>query len=64
MKHFALDLALLFLFGFLAIALRYTGGKGFGVITGEEKKRATHRARGPRVDRLCNHFFGESCENT
>lgn len=45
MKHLALDVALLFLFGLLALILRYTGGKGFGVISGEEEKRMVHWAR-------------------
>ncbi|MCG3112782.1 MAG: hypothetical protein MCM46_13280 [Candidatus Manganitrophus sp. SB1] len=45
MKHFALDVALLFLFGLLVLVLRYTGGKGFGVISGEEEKRVIHWAR-------------------
>lgn len=49
MKHFALNVALLFLFGFLVIALRYTGGKGFGVISGEDENgwfgfRNTHES--------------------
>jgi hypothetical protein len=44
-KHFALDVALLFLFGLLVIVLRYTGGKGFGVISEEEEKRVVHWAR-------------------
>ncbi len=45
MKYFALDVALLFLFGLLVIALRYTGGKGFGVISGEDEKRVVYWAR-------------------
>jgi hypothetical protein len=44
-KHFALDAALFSLFGLLALVLRYTGGKGFGVISGEEEKRVVHWAR-------------------
>ncbi|MCG3115075.1 MAG: hypothetical protein LLH30_05285 [Candidatus Manganitrophus sp. SA1] len=45
MKHFALDVALLFLFGLLVVVLRYTGGKGFGVISEKEEKRVVHWAR-------------------
>lgn len=45
MKPFLLDIALLFLFGLLVIVLRYTGGKGFGLISGEEEKRVVHWAR-------------------
>lgn len=45
MKHFALDVALFSLFGLLVIVLRYTKGKGFGVISGAEEKRAVHWAR-------------------
>jgi len=44
-KHFALDVALLFFFGLLVLVLRYTGGKGFGLISGEEEKRVVHWAR-------------------
>ncbi|MCG3112784.1 MAG: hypothetical protein MCM46_13290 [Candidatus Manganitrophus sp. SB1] len=39
MKPFVLDIALLFLFGLLVLVLRYTGGKGFGGISGEEERR-------------------------
>lgn len=45
MNHFAFDVALLFLFGLLVVVLRYTGGKGFGVISGEDEKRVVHWAR-------------------
>lgn len=44
-KPFALDVALLFLFGLLVVVLRYTGGKGFGVISEEDEKRVVHWAR-------------------
>lgn len=43
-KHI-LDLVTLIVFGLLVLALRYTGGKGFGVISGEDEKGAAHRAR-------------------
>lgn len=44
-KPFVFDIALLFLFGLLVLILRYTGGKGFGVISGEQEN-------GPSVGRV------------
>ena len=44
-KHFALDVALLFLFGLLAVILRYTGPKGFGITSSKDEKRIVRWAR-------------------
>lgn len=45
MKPFVFDIALLFLFGLLVVVLRYTGGKKFGIISGEDEKRTVRWAR-------------------
>lgn len=56
-EPFAFDVAFLFLFGLLILVLRYTGAKGFGVISGEDEKRTVRWARLLVLIALATAFF-------